>query len=87
MKNKFGYWACYRQSDTATTAAAFTPARVTGAVVSYGSKTQKRTNKVVYIGGQNSLGDLMPHKSVVSLVMPVSTERVVLLKSKKVPNG
>ncbi|KAJ9186676.1 hypothetical protein P3X46_002222 [Hevea brasiliensis] len=62
-------------SDMATTAAAFTPARVTGAMVSFNSKTQKRRDKVVYVRGLNSYGGLKAHNSVVYLGMPVCTER------------
>ncbi|OAY50870.1 uncharacterized protein LOC110614863 [Manihot esculenta] len=59
----------------ATTAAAFTPARVAGEVVSFSSQTQKRMNKVVHIRGLNPYGGLKAHNGVVSLGMPVSTEQ------------
>lgn len=59
----------------ATTATAFTPATVTGAVVSFGSKTKKRMNKVMYIGGLNSYGGLKAHNSVLSLGLPMCTEQ------------
>jgi hypothetical protein len=62
-------------ADMATTAAAFSPATITGAVVDFGSKIPKRTNKVVYKGGMNSYGGLKAHNSVLSLNMPVSTEQ------------
>ncbi|XP_034895139.1 uncharacterized protein [Populus alba] len=64
-----------QDTDMATTAAAFTPATITGAVVDFGSKIPKRTNKVVYMGGMNSYGGLKAHNSVLSLNMPVSTEQ------------
>ncbi|CAK7347628.1 unnamed protein product [Dovyalis caffra] len=66
---------CDGLKDMATTAAAFAPAAITGAVVNFGSKIPKRTNKVVYIGGMNSYGGLKAHNSVLSLSMPVSTEQ------------
>lgn len=59
----------------ATTAAAFTPARIVGEVVSFSSQTQKRMNKVVHIRGLNPYGGLKAHNGVVSLGMPVSTEQ------------
>lgn len=59
----------------ATTAAAFTPARIVGEVVSFSSQTQKRMNKVVHIRGLNPYGGLKAHNGVVSLGTPVSTEQ------------
>ncbi|XVE55967.1 hypothetical protein DITRI_Ditri03aG0199700 [Diplodiscus trichospermus] len=61
--------------DMATTSAVLAPARVSGAVVSCGSKTRQRTPKVVYIGGMSSYGGLKAHNNVVSLGLPASTEQ------------
>lgn len=58
-----------------TTSAVLAPATVTGALVSYGSKTQKKMNKVVYLNGLNSYGGLKAQNKVVSLGQPVCTEQ------------
>ncbi|KDP38419.1 hypothetical protein JCGZ_04344 [Jatropha curcas] len=73
----------------ATTAAAFAPARVTGAVVSIGSKPQKKVNGAVYIRGLNAYGGLKAHNTVVSLGMPVCTEQCFanVVSSLKASNG
>lgn len=59
----------------AIAAAALASGTVTGAMMSAGSKTQKRMNKVVYIGSLNSYGGLKAHNSLVSLGLPVCTEQ------------
>ncbi|XWS25696.1 hypothetical protein CRYUN_Cryun27aG0089700 [Craigia yunnanensis] len=61
--------------DMATTLAVLAPATVTGAVVSCGSKTRQRTPKVVYIGGMRSYEGLKTHNEVVSIGLPVCTQR------------
>ncbi|XP_050233979.1 uncharacterized protein LOC126682367 [Mercurialis annua] len=77
----------------ATTTAVFTPARISGAVISIGSKaTQKSVNKVVYIRGLNSYGGLKANNGVVSLGMPVCTEQcfanfVSSIKASAASNG
>ena len=74
----------------ATTTAAFTPAAITGAVVSIGNKTPKRMDKVVYIRGLNNYGGLKAHNSVVSLGVPVCTEQCfanVVSSIKAAANG
>ncbi|KAG6784547.1 hypothetical protein POTOM_010244 [Populus tomentosa] len=60
---------------TATAAAAFAPATTTGAVLNFGSKIPRRTNKVVDIVGMNPYGGLKASNSVLALSMPVSTEQ------------
>lgn len=62
-------------SDMATAAAAFAPAMITGAVMNFGSKIPRRTNKVVVIVGTNPYGGLKASNSVLALSMPVSTEQ------------
>nr|AAF34768.1 unknown [Euphorbia esula] len=60
----------------ATTAASFSPARISAAsVVTIGHKSQKKESKIVYIRGLNSYGGLKAHNTVASLGMPVSTEQ------------
>ncbi|KAK9270894.1 hypothetical protein L1049_026480 [Liquidambar formosana] len=59
----------------ATASATLSPATVTGAVMSTTSKTQRRMNKVVHIGGMNSYGGLKAHDSLVSLGLPACTEQ------------
>lgn len=59
----------------AIASAALASGTVTGAMMSAGSKTQKRMNKVVYIGSLNSYGGLKAHNSLVSLGLPVCTEQ------------
>lgn len=55
--------------------AALASATVAGAMMSAGSKTQKRMKKVVYIGALNSFGGLKAHNSLVSLGLPECTEQ------------
>ncbi|KAL3603872.1 hypothetical protein D5086_004731 [Populus alba] len=62
-------------SDTATAAAALAPATITGAVMNFGSKIPRRTNKVVDIVGMNPYGGLKASNSVLALSMPVSIEQ------------
>ncbi|KAI5598269.1 hypothetical protein BDE02_02G119900 [Populus trichocarpa] len=59
----------------ATAAAAFAPATITRAVMNFGSKIPRRTNKVVDIVGTNPYGGLKASNSVLALSMPVSTEQ------------
>ncbi|XP_060176039.1 uncharacterized protein LOC132606515 [Lycium barbarum] len=60
----------------ATASMTLSPATVTMAVASVGTKrcSQKRT-KVKYISGLNSFGGLKAHNSVVSLGLPFCTEQ------------
>ncbi|PPR83100.1 hypothetical protein GOBAR_AA37615 [Gossypium barbadense] len=58
-----------------STSAVVAPTTVIASVVNYGSKARKTTPKVVYIGGMSCYGGLKAHNNVVSLGMPVSTEK------------
>ncbi|RDX74502.1 Cytochrome b6-f complex subunit 7, partial [Mucuna pruriens] len=52
------------------------PHNIAGAIVSStSSKTKKRMNKIVHIRGLNSFGGLKPSNDVVSLGLPLSTEK------------
>jgi hypothetical protein len=55
--------------------AALASATATGAMMSSGGKTQKRMNRVAYIGALNCYGGLKAHNSLVSLGLPVCTEQ------------
>ncbi|XP_061343183.1 uncharacterized protein LOC133289294 [Gastrolobium bilobum] len=55
--------------------AVFCPQSITGAIVSSTSKSNKRMNKVVYVRGLNSFGGLKASNGVVSLGLPLSTEK------------
>ncbi|KAK8290720.1 hypothetical protein V6Z11_D06G016200 [Gossypium hirsutum] len=58
-----------------STSAVGAPTTATASVVNYGSKARKTTPKAVYIGGMSCYGGLKAHNNVVSLGMPVSTEK------------
>ena len=51
------------------------PQNITGAMVSSNSKTKKRVKKVVHVRGLNSFGGLKASNGVVSLGLPLSTEK------------
>lgn len=51
------------------------PQNIPGAMVSSTSKTKKRVNKVVHVRGLNSFGGLKASNGVVSLGLPLSTEK------------
>ncbi|XP_027354600.1 uncharacterized protein LOC113864739 [Abrus precatorius] len=55
--------------------AILSPQSITGAIVSSTSKTKKRMNKVVPIKGLNSYGGLKATNGVLSLGLPLSTEK------------
>ncbi|GKV29815.1 hypothetical protein SLEP1_g38707 [Rubroshorea leprosula] len=59
----------------ATASAALSLATVTGAGASYGSKSEQRKNRVVYVKGMNCYEGLKAHNSVFSLGLPECTEQ------------